>query len=230
MAVKKPPLMRMYRAMRAHFGHRGWWPGETTLEICVGAILTQNTNWKNVEKALADLEANGAMTMRRLHAIPRDDLAALIRPAGYFNVKAVRLKNFISHVWEHSRADIDGFLDRAADRLREDLLSVNGIGPETADSIVLYAAGQASFVIDAYTHRILVRHGLIARRSGYAAQKALFESNLRRDVELWKDYHAQLVAVGKYFCRSRARCEGCPLERFAHDADAELRGGQTRPQ
>lgn len=218
--------------MRAHFGHQGWWPGQTTLEICVGAILTQNTSWKNVERALANLEADGAMTMRRLHAISREALAGLIRPAGYFNVKAGRLKRFLSHVWAHSREDLDGFLDRDVARLREDLLSINGIGPETADSIVLYAAGRGSFVIDAYTHRILVRHGLIAPRADYAAQQGLFESHLRRDVELWKDYHAQLVAVGKHFCRPRAQCSGCPLARFARDGDARPggprpRGGQT---
>ena len=200
--------------MRAHFGHQGWWPGQTALEICVGAILTQNTNWRNVERALKNLEADRAMTMRRLHAISREDLAALIRPAGYFNVKAGRLKSFISHVWDHSRADLDAFLARDAAALREDLLTVNGIGPETADSIVLYAAGRASFVIDAYTHRIVVRHGLVGPRADYTTGKALFETHLRRDVELWKDYHAQLVAVGKHFCRPRARCEGCPLARF----------------
>jgi endonuclease-3 related protein len=209
-------LMEMYEAMRNRFAHQGWWPGEGKLEICVGAILTQNTNWQNVEKAVANLRAAGRMSVAALHAMDRGQIAELIRPAGYFNVKANRLKNFIDAV-AAAGGDIDAFLDRPVDSLREDLLAVNGIGKETADSIVLYAAGRLSFVVDAYTFRILFRHFLVGEEDDYESVKELFESNLPDDLDLWNDYHAQLVAVGKQYCRPTARCPGCPLEGFPHD-------------
>jgi endonuclease-3 related protein len=186
----------------------------------VGAILTQNTNWTNVEKAIASLRAAGALSVGRLARLSAGALAKLIRPAGYFNVKARRLKSFIGRVAAEHAEDIEAFLNRPAASLREDLLSIHGIGPETADSIILYAAGRPSFVVDAYTRRVLVRHGLIEERATYDAIQALFQSSLRRSAALWNDYHAQLVAVGKHYCRLRARCDGCPLESFPHDPDA----------
>jgi endonuclease-3 related protein len=218
--------MAMYRAMRKRFGHQHWWPTfadrpteaplppEAALEVCVGAILTQNTNWGNVQRAIVNLAADGCMSVARLHAKPPAALAKLIRPAGYFNVKARRLKNFIAAVHKDRGGDIGGFLAGGVAELRARLLSVNGIGPETADSIILYAAGKATFVVDAYTRRILSRHGLIGGGWSYDAIKELFESSLPADVQLWNDYHAQLVAVGKSFCRPVARCKGCPLARF----------------
>jgi len=212
----------MYEAMRERFGHQGWWPGQGALEICVGAVLTQNTNWANVVKAIANLKAAGLMTVGGLHATPRDALAELIRPAGYFNIKAKRLKNFIAMVHEGFADDIEAFLDRSAGVLREELLGVNGIGPETADSMILYAAGKASFVVDTYTCRVLARHGLIWPEDGYEAVKDLLESSLPQDVELFNDFHAQFVAVGKHYCRPRPRCPGCPLERFDHDVEAGM--------
>jgi endonuclease-3 related protein len=233
----------MYQAMLARFGNQHWWPGQTPLEICVGAILTQNTNWTNVEKAILNLKAAGRLDVEALHAMRPTDLAELIRPAGYFNIKAKRLKNFIRHVHERHGGDLEALLglpgqtgadnatgpglskpppapSRSVSALREELLSINGIGRETADSIVLYAAGRATFVVDAYTCRILLRHFLIAPEDDYEAIKELMESNLPTEVPLWNDYHAQLVAVGKTYCRPTARCPGCPLERFAHDARA----------
>ena len=216
-------LMEMYEAMRERFGPRGWWPAgpgparRVKLEICVGAVLTQNTNWRNVEKAVANLSAAGCMGVGALHAKPHAELAELIRPAGYFNVKAKRLKNFIAAVHESFGDDIEAFLDRPAAALREELLAINGIGRETADSIILYAAGKLSFVVDPYTCRILLRHGLISPADDYEAIKELFEGALPDDLELWNDYHAQLVEVGKTSCRPSARCDGCPLERFPHD-------------
>ena len=212
------PLTAMYRAMRAHFGHQHWWPGDTPLEICVGAILTQNTQWTNVEKAIANLLAAGAMSVTALDEMPPETLADLIRPAGYFNVKARRLKHFIAHVRAAGFDAVEGFLARPAGALRAELLTVNGIGPETADSIVLYAAGKPSFVVDAYTCRILTRHRLIAPDDRYDTVKALFERSLPRRAALWNDYHAQLVAVGKQFCRpTRPRCDDCPLAPFPHE-------------
>ena len=213
-------LTAMYRAMRKHFGHQHWWPGDSPLEICVGAILTQNTNWTNVEKAIANLLAADCMSAAALADMPADTLADLIRPAGYFNVKARRLKNFIAHAARAGGDGVEAFLARPAKTLRTDLLTVNGIGPETADSIILYAAGKLSFVVDAYTRRICRRHGLIGPEDNYESVKALFERSLPRRVALWNDYHAQLVAVGKHFCRPKPRCSGCPLARFGRDVTA----------
>ncbi len=213
-------LLQMYDAMRARFGHQNWWPADGALEVCVGAILTQNTNWTNVQKAIANLKAAGCMSIEGLCSLAHEELAELIRPAGYFNVKAKRLKNFIMHV----RADwdeIDAFLDRPVDTLREELLTVNGVGPETADSMILYAAGKATFVVDAYTARIFLRHGVISPEDEYESIKELCESHIPEDVDLWGDYHAQLVAVGKSYCKPKARCTGCPLEPFPHDLDDE---------
>jgi len=212
----------MYEAMRQHFGDQHWWPGDGALEICVGAILTQNTSWANVEKAIANLRAAGALSVSALQEMPQARLAELIRPAGYFNVKARRLKHFVAFVYESFTDDIEAFLDRPAATLREELLSINGIGRETADSIILYAAGKCSFVVDAYTARILRRHGLIGPEDDYESIRELFESSLPQDVALWNDYHAQLVAVGKNYCRPRPRCPGCPLEPFPHDPQAGL--------
>lgn len=212
--------MAMYEAMRQRFGHQNWWPGETPLEVCIGAILTQNTNWRNVEKAIGNLKAAGVMSVSALCSLPVGQLAELIRPAGYFNVKAKRLRNFLLHVQEGWGDDVEAFLDRSAATLREELLGVNGIGRETADSIVLYAAGKATFVVDAYTARIFLRHHLIGPDDDYESIKELCESNLPTDAELYNDYHAHLVAVGKNYCRPTARCDGCPLESFPHDASA----------
>jgi len=210
-------LMEMYQALRGRFGDQHWWPGDGAFEICVGAILTQNTNWANVDKAIANLKAAGLMSVAALHALDHAELAAMIRPAGYFNVKARRLKNFIARVHAGAGGDVEAFLDRPVAALREELLSVNGIGPETADSIVLYAAAKPTFVVDAYTCRILLRHGLIDPESDYEAVKELLESSLPEDVALYNDFHAQFVAVGKQYCRPRPRCAGCPLEHMPHD-------------
>lgn len=217
MASTAQTLMEMYEAARERFGHQGWWPGEGALEICVGAILTQNTNWANVEKAIANLKTAGCMSAWKLHAKPQAAVAELIRPAGYFNVKAKRVKNFIARVHAGFGDDIEGFLDRPVSTLREELLSISGIGRETADSIILYAAGKPSFVVDAYTCRIFLRHSLIDAEHDYEMIKELLESSLPEDVELYNDFHAQLVAVGKNYCKPKARCTGCPLEHMPHD-------------
>ncbi|MBS3735139.1 MAG: endonuclease III domain-containing protein [Phycisphaerae bacterium] len=223
-------LMAMYEAMRKHFGHRAWWPSqdgadtpEGKLEICLGAILTQNTSWRNVEAALDNLRAAGRLSLTDIDAMPPEQLAELIRPAGYFNVKARRLKDFAAAVRAAAGDDVAGFLDRPAETLREELLAIRGVGLETADSMILYAAGKPSFVVDAYTFRILVRHGLIGFDDDYASVKALFESSLPDDVALWNDFHAQLVETGKRFCKKRRpQCDGCPLEPFEHDPEAGM--------
>jgi len=218
-------LMEIYRAARERFGHQGWWPGETPLEICVGAILTQNTNWTNVEKAIANLKAADRMSVARLAELSHEALAELVRPAGYFNVKARRLMNFIERVQADVGDDLDAFLDRSVSTLREELLSIKGIGRETADSIALYAAKKRTFVVDTYTYRILFRHGIIDAESDYESIKELMELYLPDDIELYSDFHAQLVAVGKHFCKPRPKCDGCPLQPLPHDP---LAGTESR--
>ncbi len=226
MTAEKQKLMQIYRAMHARWGDRRWWPSragaetpEGQLEICVGAILTQNTNWRNVEKAITNLLTAQKMSVEKLHRMRTGTLAKLIRPAGYFNVKARRLKHFIAHVHAGYGGNLAAFLARPLEVLRPELLGIHGIGPETADSICLYAARRPTFVVDAYTRRIFLRHGVITpARADYDSIKSLCEQHLPADVALYNDYHAQLVETGKHHCKPTARCEGCPLEPLPHDA------------
>ena len=225
MATTDETLREMYEAMLDRLGGQRWWPAEAgadtaagKLEICVGAVLTQNTNWGNVERAIENLRAHRALGVAAIDAMGRDELAELIRPAGYFNVKARRLKNFIRAV-AAAGGNIEAYLDRPTDELRAALLAISGVGRETADSMVLYAAGRATFVVDAYTARILLRHGLIDADADYEQIKELFEAALPADADLFNEYHALLVAVGKNYCRKRGpACDDCPLAAFAHEA------------
>ncbi|MBN1342666.1 MAG: endonuclease III domain-containing protein [Phycisphaerae bacterium] len=211
-------LREFHDALLAAYGPRHWWPGETRTEIMVGAVLTQNTNWTNVERAIANLKSADALDWHRLNDMGHDELAALIRPAGYFNVKARRLKKLVEWVVGEFDGDLDAMFARSTATLREELLNVNGIGRETADSILLYAGGHVTFVVDAYTARVLRRHGLIDEDADYELIKELFEGNLPEDEKLYNEYHALLVEVGKQCCRPRnARCEECPLGAFPHD-------------
>ncbi len=228
MTTTSETLREMYEAMRNAHGPQGWWPAEASggpgraLEICLGAILTQNTSWKNVTRALANLRDADVMSLGALAAMDPEALAELIRPAGYFRVKTKRVKNFVSAVYEAWGEDICGFLDRSGDTLREELLAVNGIGRETADSMILYAAERSVFVVDTYTCRILARHRLIGPEDDYESVRMLFEDALEPEVELYNDYHAQLVRIGKDFCRPRKpRCERCALAVFPHDVEPD---------
>jgi endonuclease-3 related protein len=212
-------LRRAYELMRAHFGHQHWWPGETPFEVCVGAILTQNTAWTNVTRALANLKAARVLAPARLFALPETELAELIRPAGCFHVKARRLRSFLRVLVEDFGGDLSRLFAGDTSTVRARLLAINGIGPETADSLLLYAGGHHSFVIDAYTRRIFERHNWSPMSStGYDELKLLCESALNQKagvarLDYWQDYHAQLVMVGKHFCRPRApRCQACPLQ------------------
>ena len=215
------PLREWYEALLAAYGPQGWWPGDNRTEVILGAILTQNTNWRNVEKALVQLRQAGLIDWQALREVPVARLAELIRPAGYFNVKAQRLKNFVDWLWRRYEGRLEALLAVPLDRLREALLEVKGIGPETADSILLYALARPSFVVDAYTRRLAVRHGLAAKDDAdYEKLKAIFEAELPRETALFNEYHALIVAVGKRHCGPSARCEGCPLSGFPHDAEA----------
>jgi len=205
-------LLDLYDRLLAAFGPRGWWPGDTEFEVMVGAILTQNTAWTNVKKAVDNLKAAGLLNPEALDRLTSNELAALIKPSGYYNVKAVRLKNLVRLVQAAGGGDPPLLLKRPPEQLRADLLALKGVGPETADSILLYAAGRPLFVIDAYTRRILGRHGLAEGDETYDHLQALFMDHLPADPALFNEYHALLVHLGKHYCRPNPRCSGCPLE------------------
>jgi endonuclease-3 related protein len=223
-------LREMYDRLLAHFGPQHWWPGRTPFEVMVGAVLTQNTNWKNVARAIENLRRADVLEPKALLAVPFDRLAQLIQPAGYFRVKARRLLNLLQWLDREFQCDLDAMFATPPDELRERLMAVNGIGPETCDSILLYAGRIPTFVVDAYTCRVIVRHGLIAPEEvTYEAVKALFEDHLERDERLFNEYHALLVAAGKTYCRPRPRClAGCPLEAML-DPAAEVREEAAGP-
>ena len=206
-------LTAIYRRLLRRRGPAGWWPGETPFEVCLGAILTQNTSWTNVEKALAVLRERGLLAFTPLRALPAETLAPLIRSSGYFNVKARRLGEFLGFLAREYGGRVEDMAREEALVLREKLLAVAGVGRETADSIVLYAAGLPVFVIDAYTRRIFSRLGLIRGDEDYDEIRAMFERHLPRDAALYNDYHAQIVLLGKDVCRKTApRCQVCPLD------------------
>lgn len=243
-------LRRAYALMRAQHGHQHWWPGETPFEVCVGAILTQNTSWTNVERAIANLKRADLLEARRLLALPEAELAVLLRPTGYFNLKAQRLRAFLRVLVEDFAADLSRLFAGPTPVVRARLLAIHGIGPETADCLLLYAGGHPSFVVDAYTKRIFHRHGwggagrsefrVLSSKSNtraeYAALQALCSGSLSQGpaaerLDYWQDYHAQLVVVGKDFCRPReARCERCPLKPLLpnHSACLPRRGNAPR--
>jgi len=205
-------LALMYKNLYASFGPQHWWPGETPFEVAVGAILTQNTNWSNVEKAIANLKKDKVLSPRALHDMSHDRLASLVRPAGYFNIKAKRLKNFISFLITEYQGSMSRMAKEDMRSIRKKLLAVNGIGPETADSIILYALEKPVFVIDAYTKRVLSRHNILEHDASYDAFQSLFHSKLRENIRLFNEYHALFVRLAKENCRTKPLCRGCPLE------------------
>ena len=207
-------LMEIYNLLLSSFGPQNWWPAETKLEMMVGAILTQNTSWINVEKAILNLKEKSLFSIQKLSQIPASMLAEYIRPAGYYNLKVKRLKNLITFIVDRYNGDISNLFSLNTEAIREKLLTVKGIGLETADSIVLYGAERPIFVVDTYTHRILTRHGLIEEDAGYNDVQSFFMDNLSHDVELYKEFHALIVKTGKDFCRRKPRCSKCPLDSF----------------
>jgi endonuclease III related protein len=214
-------LTEIYQQLFDCFGPQSWWPGETQFEIITGAILTQNTNWANVEKAIANLKSAHLMTPEKLYHLNISQLAELIRPAGYYNIKASRLKNFLSWFFNNYDGQLANLENLDTDRLRAELLAIKGVGQETADSILLYAFGRPVFVVDAYTARVAVRHGLIEPDADYEHLRDLFQSNLPQDVQLFNEFHALLVRLGKEFCRPNAKCPNCPLEKLPHSLDIQ---------
>ena len=203
--------MNIYRRLYKFYGPQMWWPGRTRFEVIVGAILTQNTAWSNVEKAIINLKRAEILSPKKLKAIPERSLAKLIRPAGYYNIKAKRLKHFISFLFSEYGGSLDRLSSENTYKLRKNLLDVNGIGPETCDSIMLYAFKKRIFVVDAYTKRIFSRHSIVARSADYHDVQKLFMDNLPKSGKLYNEYHALIVRLGKEFCRTKPDCKNCPL-------------------
>jgi endonuclease-3 related protein len=201
----------MYERMAAHYGPTHWWPGDTAFEIAVGAILTQNTAWTNVERAIANLKRMRLLSPRKIVGSPDKTLYAALKPSGYFRIKTDRLRSFCGYLLDRYCGSMRRMAKRPLAELRRELLAVDGIGPETADDILLYACGKIVFVVDAYTRRILSRHGLVGSDATYEHLQALFERHLDPDLHTFKEYHGLIVWTGKDFCRKRPRCEGCPL-------------------
>jgi endonuclease III related protein len=210
--TEKNKYLQIYDILFGFFGPQGWWPGETAFEVVVGAVLTQNTNWGNVSKAIMNLKSGGWLSFEALLALPYADLACLIRPSGYYNLKAKRLKNLLQMILVKYQGKLDLLLQDDVDRGRKNLLSVQGIGPETADSILLYAGNHPLFVVDTYTHRIFSRHRMLADESDYDSIQETFMHMLPADSSLFNEYHALIVRLGKEYCRkTKPLCEDCPL-------------------
>jgi endonuclease III related protein len=210
----KEKIPTLYTILHHHYGPQGWWPGDTPLEVAVGAILTQNTNWKNVAAAIHRLKQAGLLTAEGLYELPAAELAEYIRPAGYYNLKARRLQNFLEMLFAQFSGSMEAMAAPALEVLRPQLLAVKGIGPETADSILLYALGKPTFVVDAYTFRLLSRHGLAADPCSYEELQTIFLHALPPEVPIYQEFHALLVRTGKDCCRPQPRCATCPLAGF----------------
>lgn len=204
-------LLDIYRVLFEKFGGQHWWPAETEFEVIVGAILTQAAAWKNVELAIKNLKAENLLMPEGIYKTSEAKLRKIIRPAGYFNAKARKLKEFVNFLFENYDGNLKLMLNQPHEKLRGELLSIWGIGPETADSIVLYAANKPSFVVDAYTKRIFSRIGLVNNNVNYENLKKFFEENLPRDVKLYNEFHALLVKLGKEYCKPKPLCDECPV-------------------
>lgn len=203
----------IYKRLFRHFGPQHWWPGESPFEVAVGAILTQNTAWANASKAVGSLKDKGLLNPSRLNEVPTARLASLIRSSGYYNQKAQRLKSFVRFLIQGHRGKMDRMASVPLGEMRRQLLQLPGVGPETADSILLYGLGKPIFVVDAYTRRVLARHSLIPWDASYEEIQQLFMRNLTPDVAQFNEYHALIVALGKTLCKTtHPKCEICPLK------------------
>jgi len=214
-------LLRLHTALYARFGPQDWWPGRSRFEVAVGAVLTQHTAWTGVARAIGNLRAARRLSPRRLQRLSLPALGRLIRPAGTWRLKAVRLRALARFFLERAGGRVERLRRAPLETLRSELLEVRGVGPETADAILLYALGRPVFVADAYTRRVLSRHRIVPADLGYEALRSRLEANLPGDTALFNELHALLVAVSKSHCRARPRCDGCPL-RF------DLRGRRPR--
>jgi endonuclease-3 related protein len=208
----------IYRTLYRVYGPRHWWPGDTAFEIMVGAILTQNTSWKNVEKAIQKLKKKKVLNPEGLHCLKKSQLASLIKSSGTFRIKADRLESFVNFLFEEYAGNLRKMRRERPETLRAKLLQINGIGPETADSILLYGLKKPVFVVDAYTRRILSRHGIVSEKTNYEEIQNLFTNHLPKDEKLFNEYHALIVHLGKNVCKKSPRCDKCPLKGIEHSA------------
>ncbi len=218
----KALLMKIYDKLYKTYGPRHWWPGETPFEVMVGAILTQNTSWRNVERAIQELKNRGVLNAEGMRQLRRSQLAPLIRSSGYYRIKAGRLKAFVKFYFEEYDGKVEKMREERLPVLRRKLLEVNGIGPETADSIILYGLNKPIFVVDAYTRRILSRHGMISGSLSYEEIQRLFMKHLPPNKKLFNEYHALLVHLGKTLCKKVPRCDVCPLKGIEHKSPIVL--------
>ena len=215
-------LRRYYRRLWAHFGPQHWWPGDTRFEVILGALLTQNTSWRNAEIALGNLRRRRLLSPRKLGCLSAVRLSRLLRPSGYYRQKTRTVRSFLRYLEKRCAGSLNRLFRQPTPSLRAELLSLPGVGPETADSILLYAGQRPVFVIDDYTRRVLDRHGLAPAAAGYAELQHLFQHSLPPDPALYNEYHALLVAVGKTYChRQQPNCPACPL-------GVELKGRHAR--
>jgi endonuclease-3 related protein len=210
--LPKNTLMAIYDKMYAAFGPQYWWPAEDDFEVMVGAILTQSVSWKNVETAISNLKTENLLSVKAILSVENDKLAGLIKSTMYFNQKAIKLKNLCEHIQLNYNGNIYGLLEKDIYQMRKELLSIKGIGPETADSIILYAARKPIFVVDAYTRRIFTRMGLLPDGVKYQEMQDFFMQNLPLGVKLFNEYHALIVRLGKDFCKKKKPlCTKCPI-------------------
>lgn len=205
-------IREFYDVLFKSYGPQNWWPAESKLECILGTILTQNTSWDNASRAISKLKSNISLTVCNLDSLSYERLSELIRPAGYFNIKAKRIKSFIHFLKANYSGNIDLMFKTETSELRGKLLEVKGIGPETADSMLLYAGNKPVFVVDSYTHRIFSRHMLIPEDAGYGEIQERFTMSLHENAAVFNEYHALIVALAKRHCRKMPQCEGCPLE------------------
>jgi endonuclease-3 related protein len=217
---RESTIRQIYRKLLTAYGPQHWWPGDSPLEVVVGAILTQNTGWKNVERAIDALKKAGCLSWHRLHELPEAKLADLIRASGTYRVKAARIKAFVDALFRDHGGSLDSMLGGNLETARKRLLAIAGIGPETADAILLYAGGRLTFVVDAYTRRILHRHFLASPDDDYESIRQMFQKAIAPHEQIYNEYHALLVELGKRHCRPHALCDGCPLRDLPHQTEA----------
>ncbi len=211
--LRNERLKRIFDKLYEHFGPQHWWPGETGFEIMLGAVLTQATNWGNVELAINNLKSRGLLNPKSINELPINELAQLIRPVGYYNQKARKIKNLVKYLIERYNGNISLMSKKPLHTLRQELLSISGIGNETSDSILLYALNKPIFVVDSYTFRVLYRHGFVGDEASYEEIQELFMNNLPHSVELFNEFHALFVALGKTYCKkNNPNCDSCPLK------------------
>lgn len=214
----KSTTQKVFEKLLDSFGPQDWWPADSPLEVMVGAVLVQNTNWKNVERAIENLKVADLLEAKRLFAMEVAELQELIRPAGYYRLKEKRLRSLMEFFLEQYEGSITRMLAVGTDELREQLLGVHGVGPETADAILLYALEKPVLVVDAYTSRVFARHGWVEQGADYHQLQAHLMSELPEEVALYNELHALLVEVGKRYCRKTPLCEECPLVEMLPEA------------